>query len=262
MAICNALTTGLSKSCDTNTGGINKIFIGDYQHLERAQISILGNQVSDMRKTITDEAQVDTVGQVITISGNFTSQLISGDTIIYEVWTGAGPTLTSNLVKGTINTVSFATGTTTITLTQTIPTAIPTQLAYLYLAPVFYEVQTNKNVCNFQETVAIDMVAGTTFYNQVLTLVLSRRETTKRSFIEKLVAGQKQLALIILDSNGLYWLSGASEGSYVTSIDGSTGTTKADASGYSIIFTAMEPLQAWEVDPTGGGTNTIGLYLV
>jgi hypothetical protein len=36
MAICNALTTGLSKSCDTNTGGINKIFIGDYEHLSRA----------------------------------------------------------------------------------------------------------------------------------------------------------------------------------------------------------------------------------
>ncbi len=250
MAICNALSTGLSKSCETSAGGINKIFIGDYEHLSRALVTISSNKVIDMRKTITDEAQVDTVGQVITISGNFTSQLISGDTIIYEVWTGAGPTLVSNLVKGTINTVSFATGTTTITLTQTIPTALPTQLSYLYLAPVFYEVQTNKNVCNFQETVAIDMTAGTTFFNQILTLVLSRRETTKRSFIEKLVAGQKQLALIFLDSNGIYWLSGVSEGSFTTAIDGATGTTKADASGYTITFTAMEPLQAWQVDTT------------
>jgi hypothetical protein len=257
MAICNALTTGLVKSCDTNAGGISKIFIGDYEHLERALVTITSNKVADMRRTITDLAIVDTIGQEITIPGDFTDQLISGDTIIYQVWTGSGPTLTSNLRKGTINTVSFGAGTTTITLTQTIPTALITEDAYLYLAPVFYEVQTNKNVCNFQETVAIDMVAGTTFFNQVLTLVLSRRETTKRNFIEKLVAGQKQLALIILDSNGLYWLSGISEGSYTTAIDGGTGTAKADANGYTITFTAMEPLQAWEVDTT----DPIGMFL-
>jgi len=257
MAICNALSTGLSKSCDTNTGGVNKIFIGDYQHLERALVTISSNKVVDMRKTITSLALVDTIGQVITIPGDFTGQLISGDTIIYEVWTGAGPSLAATLSKGTINTIAFATGTTTITLTQTIPTALPTEDAVLYLAPVFYEVQTNKNVCNFQETVAIDMVAGTTFFNQVLTLVLSRRETTKRNFIEKLVAGQKQLALIILDSNGIYWLSGVSEGSYTTAIDGGTGTAKADANGYTITFTAMEPLQAWQVDTT----NPIGMFL-
>lgn len=115
---------------------------------------------------------------------------------------------------------------------------------------LFYEIQTNKNVCNFTESVAIDMTNGTTFFNQVVSIVLSRRETTKRDFIEKLVAGQKQLAIIVLDSNGLYWLFGKDEGSYVTAIEGGSGTAKADANGYTLTLTAMEPDQAFQVDPT------------
>jgi hypothetical protein len=261
MAICNALSAGLDKSCDTNAGGVNKIFIGDFEHLDRATITISGGEIVDMRKIITDEAQVDTVGQEITISGNFTGQLISGDTIIYQYWTGFGPTLTSNLAKGTINTISFATGVTTITITQTIPSALPTELGYLYLAPVFYEFKTNKNVCNFTETAAVDMANGTTFFNQVVTLVLSKRETTKRNAIEKLAAGQKQLAIVVLDTNGNYWLFGLTEGAYLTATEGGSGTAKADANGYTLTFTAMEIIQAYEIDPTGGGTNPIGIYL-
>jgi hypothetical protein len=115
---------------------------------------------------------------------------------------------------------------------------------------LFYKFETNKNVNLFQETVAIDLIAGTTFFNQVFTLKLNRRETTKRTAIDQLIAGQKQLSLIIEDSNGNFWLSGLSEGSYVSAIDGGTGTAKADANGYTITFTAMEPLQAYGIDPT------------
>lgn len=171
MAICNALTNGLSKSCDTNAGGVNKIYITDYANVTN----------------VTDGAGT------------------GGD------W---------------ITAITMAAST------------------------HFYEFQTNKNVCNFTESVAIDLVAGTTFFNQVVSLVLSRRETIKRDAIEKLTAGQKQLAIIVLDSNGLYWYSGLTEGSYVSAIEGGSGTAKADANGYTITFTAMEPLQMYQVDPT------------
>jgi hypothetical protein len=113
----------------------------------------------------------------------------------------------------------------------------------------FFEIATNKNVCNFQETVNIDLTNGSTFFNQVVTLELSRRETTKRTFIDKLIAGQKQLLIIVLDSNGNYWLIGKEEGAYVTAIDGQTGIQKSERNGYTVTFTAMEPDQAWEIDP-------------
>lgn len=173
MAICNALTNGLSKSCDTNAGGVNKIFLADYEN-------------------------------VITT----TTATASGST---GLW---------------INTVGMTAST------------------------KFYEIQTNKNVCNFTESVAIDLNNGTTFFNQVVTIVLSRRETTKRDFIEKLVAGQKQLAAIVLDSNGLYWFFGLDEGAYVTGIEGGSGTAKADMNGYTVTLTAMEPDQAYQVNPS------------
>ena len=174
MAICNALTAGLTKSCETNSGGVKTIRIADFENVTTVTLGAsTAPQVGDWVDAITMAAS------------------------------------------------SF-----------------------------FYKFDTNKNVNLFQETVAIDMVAGTTFFNQVFTLVLSRRETTKRTAIEKLIAGQKQLSLIIEDSNGNFWLSGLSEGSYVTAIDGGTGTAKADANGYTVTFTAMEPLQAYGVDPT------------
>ena len=97
---------------------------------------------------------------------------------------------------------------------------------------------------------------GTTFFNQVVNLVLSRRENTKRQFIEKLVDGQKQLLIVVLDSNGKYWLFGLYEGSYITAIEGGSGTAKADQAGYSVTFTSMEPEQAYEIT-----ANAIAPYL-
>lgn len=175
MAICNALTAGLSKSCETNAGGINKIYIADFES-------------------------------------------VTGYTI------GAA---TSPQVGDWLDAITMAGGTSK-----------------------FFEFATNKNVCNYTESVAIDLTNGTTFFNQVVSLVLSRRETTKRTAIEKLVDGQKQLLVIVLDSNNNYWLFGKVEGAYVTAIEGGSGTAKADANGYTITFTAMEPDQAWGVDPT------------
>ena len=178
MAICNALANGLDKSCENNAGGVNKIYITDFD--------------------------------------NVTS---------FTTATASAP-----LIGDWINSITMAS-----------PGGVTSS---------FYEIKTNKNVCNFTEDAAIDMTNGTTFYNQVVSVVLSRRETTKRDFIEKLTAGQKQLVLIVLDSNGNYWYFGQAEGSYVTAITGGSGTAKADANGYIITLTAMEADQAYQVNPT------------
>lgn len=176
MSICNALTNGLQKSCDNNSGGVNKVFLADF--------------------------------------ANATPILATSSTFPNDEWINA--------------------------ITMAAPGGVTAS---------FYEIQTNKNVCNFQETVAIDLTNGTTFFNQVVNIVLSRRETTKRAFIEKLIAGQKQLACIVLDSNGIYWYFGLEEGGYITAIDGGSGTAKADANGYTVTLTAMEPDQAYQVNP-------------
>lgn len=268
MAICNALTTGLAKSCETNAGGVNKIFIADFTDLNP---TITGGEITAIPPT-NPNAIVSTVATVntttsgfvrilvsVTIPGDLTSVFTTGKWFYftYNVMAIDGVTVTATYWSGLVLSSSYNAGTNTTTIVpdfvgftplvgQSSDPAPPNtnQTVSIY---VFFEFQTNKNVCNFTESVAVDTNNGTTFFNQVVTLVLSRRETTKRTAIEKLVDGQKQLILVILDSNNNYWLFGLKEGAYVTAIEGGSGTAKADASGYSITFTAMEPIQAYEI---------------
>lgn len=268
MAICNALTTGLAKSCETNAGGVNKIFIADFVSLSP---TITGGEITAITPptpnvVVTTSATVNTTtsGFVrilvsVTIPGDLTSVFTTGKWFYftYNVMAIDGVTVTATYWSGLVLSSSYNAGTNTTTIVpdfvgftplvgQSSDPAPPNtnQTVSIY---VFFEFQTNKNVCNFTESVAVDTNNGTTFFNQVVTLVLSRRETTKRTAIEKLVDGQKQLILVILDSNNNYWLFGLKEGAYVTAIEGGSGTAKADASGYSITFTAMEPIQAYEI---------------
>jgi len=275
MAICNALTSGLSKSCDTNAGGVNKIYIGDFTSMTP---TISGGEITGLTPDINTHvvsttATVNTTiaGPLRTIStvtlvGDFTSILTAGKRFrfTYNTTFPSG----SSSWTGDVLTATYNAGTNTTTITPDFvgfipgvgPTTAPApnntsnQTVSTYL---FYEIQTNKNVSNFTESVQVDMNNGTTFFNQVVNLVLSRRENIKREFIEKLVDGQKQLLIVVLDSNGNYWLFGLYEGCYVTAIEGGSGTAKADQNGYSVTFTSMEPEQAYEVTP-----NAIAPFLL
>jgi len=168
MAICSALTGAITKSCDTNTGGIRKMFIADYENIE--SITVAGTP---------EEITAITMGGVAK----------------------------------------------------------------------FYEFEFNRNTSSFDENVTVSLENGTTFFDQSVNLMLARRESAKRDAIEKLTAGQKQLMIIVLDSNGLYWLFGQAEGCYATEITGGSGIAKADKNGYAIKLTAQEPAQALAVSP-------------
>jgi len=169
MAICSALNGAIAKSCDTNTGGIRKMYIADFDNVTG-----------------------------ITTSGT----------------------------PAKISAITMAAGT------------------------KFYEFEFNRNTSSYEEAVTVNLENGSTFFNQTVRLELARRESAKRDAIEKLVAGQKQLMVIVLDSNGLYWLFGQVEGAYATEITGGSGVAKTDKNGYSISMTAEEPAQAYEVDST------------
>lgn len=111
----------------------------------------------------------------------------------------------------------------------------------------FYEFEFLRNTSSYQETATISLENGTTFYTQTITLVIPRREQAKRNKIALLAAGQKKLAIIVQDSNSLYWYFGQEDGCIMTALDGGSGVAKTDANGYTITFTAEEPNQAPEV---------------
>ena len=269
MAICNALTAGLVKSCETNAGGVNRFWIGDFLSLSPSisggEIAAISPDLNQGIYVITTTATINTtvvagtyVITTIQVSGDLRSKIKVGKQIKFSYTTQLG----GGNWTGNLTSVSYNSGTNITTITPDFagfspvvgtvsggaaPNNTANQSITTYL---MYEVETNKNVCNFTESASIDLTNGTTYFNQVLTLVLSRRETTKREFIKKLVDGQKQLVVVLLDSNGNYWLFGLNEGCFTTAIEGGSGTAKADANGYTITFTAMEPLQAYEIAPS------------
>ncbi len=270
MAICNGLIAPLSKSCALSSGGVRRIFVTDFVDLVPTITSgeITAITPTGANSVITTVATVNTTTSfavrllsTVVVPGNQTSKLPSGKWFYftYNVMNIDGVTVTATYWSGpvlvstydTINDVTLITpdyaGFTPI-VGQSADPAPPNTGNQTVSTFVLFEIATNKNVCNFQETVNIDLTNGSTFFNQVVTLVLTRRETTKREYINKLIAAQKDLLLVIQDSNGIYWLSGLYEGSRVTGIDGATGIQKSDRNGYEIVFTATEKAQAYEID--------------
>jgi len=165
MAICSALSAGIAKSCDTNTGGILKLYIADFEN----------------------------VSSYTEVSGEITAITMAGGS-------------------------------------------------------KFYEFQFNRNTSSYEETINVDLTNGTTFFEQRATLVLARREKTKREAIKKLTAGQKQLAIIMKDSNNLYWFLGLTDGAILQEMAGGSGVQKSDANNYTLTFVAQEPSPMPEVD--------------
>jgi hypothetical protein len=111
----------------------------------------------------------------------------------------------------------------------------------------FFEFAFNRNTCNFVENGTISIENGSVYYEQIVTLTIPHREKSKKVAIEKLVAGLQRLAIIVKDSNDLYWYFGLGDGAVVTAIAGGSGTAKGDANNYVITLTAEEAHQAPEV---------------
>jgi len=115
-------------------------------------------------------------------------------------------------------------------------------------AAPFVEYQFNPNTSNYVETGTIDLVNGSTFYNQVITLQLTRREASKRQSLLLAALGQPELTCIVKDSNGIYWIFGLDHDKvYLTGNEGGSGTSKADLNGYTLTFTCESATPAYVI---------------
>lgn len=125
------------------------------------------------------------------------------------------------------------------TLTWTIDSIALTNPANTYT-----EFEIRRNTGSYTEEAAIDLVNGSSYYTQTITLMFHRRDQSKSQAIKVLGAGQQYLNAIVQDANGKYWyfpylqLTGASEGS---------GTARADGSKYQVVLTAENEYLAYEV---------------
>ena len=115
------------------------------------------------------------------------------------------------------------------------------------LAAQFVPFEFRRNTGMYTEEAAIDLVNGSSFYTQTVTLIFHRREAAKSKAIKILGEGQRDLALVVGDANGKYWYFPKAQ---LTAVTEGSGTAKADGSKYSITFVAENEQLAYEVDST------------
>lgn len=110
----------------------------------------------------------------------------------------------------------------------------------------FYEYQFNKNTSSYTETLSSNQTNGTELVTQTITLKFNRREQTKYNKI-KLLGKFKDLAVIIKDSNDLYFFVGLTNGVNLTEVKSDTGVGKTDSNSYVLTLVGEEPDMATEV---------------
>lgn len=102
----------------------------------------------------------------------------------------------------------------------------------------FYEFEFNRNSATFTEDLVKSVEAGSALFEQTVTVTIPRRDVAKRNTLALLT--QRDLAVIIKDSNGLYWYPGANEGVYLSESTSTSGTAKADGSNYVLTLKGFE----------------------
>ena len=102
----------------------------------------------------------------------------------------------------------------------------------------------NRNTGNYTEDTAIDLINGSTFVTQTITLMFNRRDKDKSEAIHVLGAGQQYLSVFIQDSNDKYWYF---ENAQLSATGEGSGTARADGSKYSITLLSEAEHLSYEI---------------
>jgi hypothetical protein len=117
-----------------------------------------------------------------------------------------------------------------------------------------------KSASGLEQTITSSNDNGTTFFEQTLTLVLTKLDAATQVELAKVIATRPHV--FVQDNNGNYLAVGMTRGCDVNGTI-STGVALGDLNGYSLTITSQEPLMAQFVTSTlvtskiaGGATPT------
>lgn len=99
----------------------------------------------------------------------------------------------------------------------------------------FKTYQFRKGTSSMNSELTADETNGLNFVTTTLNLVFTKMETAKR--IEMAALSVAQLAVIVLDSNGIYWYITPDEYASASAGTAETGTAKGDRNAYSLTLT-------------------------
>ena len=110
----------------------------------------------------------------------------------------------------------------------------------------FHSFYFNRNTGSMTSNYTLDPATGVRYVTTDLVLQFNRMETAKR--IEVTALAQNELALIVKDANGKYWLLGKDEPVMATAGEGVTGTARGDRNGYGITLQDTSLEMPYEVE--------------
>ena len=122
--------------------------------------------------------------------------------------------------------------------------AVDGEVITLAVSEDYTEFEINRNTGNYTEDTAVDLINGSTFVTQTITLMFNRRDKDKSEAINVLGSGQQYLAVFIQDANDKYWYF---ENVQLTATGEGSGTARADGSKYSITLLAEADHLSYEV---------------
>ena len=126
-------------------------------------------------------------------------------------------------------------------------------------ATPFATFEINRNTGNYTEDTAIDLINGSTFVTQTITLMFNRRDKEKSEAIHVLGAGQQYLAAVVKDANGKFWYF---ENLQLTATGEGSGTSRADGSKYSVTLLAESDHLCYEIEAADVVSPTFPPYPV
>ena len=122
---------------------------------------------------------------------------------------------------------------------DTADTDVIDQLATTAVSAYKYDL---KGTSNFEQAITSSRENGTTFFEQVLNIVLKKQDADTHKEV-KLLAWAKPV-VIVEDNNGNAWVMGLEHGSEVTGGSIVTGSAMGDLTGYNLTLTAPERVPA------------------
>lgn len=112
----------------------------------------------------------------------------------------------------------------------------------------FKPYQFRKGTSSMNSELTADESNGLNFVTTTLNLVFTKMETAKR--IEMAALSVAQLAVIVLDSNGIYWYITPDEYASASAGTAETGTAKGDRNAYTLTLTTENTSYPIEVSKT------------
>jgi hypothetical protein len=99
-----------------------------------------------------------------------------------------------------------------------------------------------KGANSFEQTINSSREAGTTFFQQTLTIQMKKQDVQTHRNVKLLAYGRPHI--VVHTRNNQWFLVGAFEGADVTAGNVSSGTAYGDFNGYGLTFEANEKLPA------------------